>query len=119
MNSLKRLQIIYGLVLVAMFGVSIWATMQRGIGDAFADLKTDRWFWATMFDAYFGFLTAGLWMTYRETSLLARVVWWPIFLCLGNIGIAVYILLLIVKLPAGAGVRELLLRPGGQPDSAF
>ena len=111
MKPLKRLQIIYGLVLASMIAVSVWATMQRGIGEAFADLKTDRWFWATMFDAYFGFLTVGLWMTYRESSLPARIIWWPVFLCLGNIGIAIYIMLLIARLPSGAGVRDLLLRP--------
>jgi len=104
------LRCVYFGVLGAMVGVSCWATAQRGIGEAFRDLSSDRWFWATMFDAYFGFITVGLWMTYRERSLGGRLFWWPMFLLLGNIGIAIYFLRLLFRLPPQATMSDLLLR---------
>jgi predicted permease len=73
-------------------------------------VATHPWFIATMFDAYFGFLTFFCWVAYKETSNLARVVWLVAILLLGNIAMSVYMLLQLFRLPANAGVESLLLR---------
>ena len=103
--------------LAGLVGVSIWATGLIGIGDAIRDLVanpgagTHPWFIATLFDAYFGFLWFYAWIAYRETGWVARLVWLPLVLLLGNIAMAAYMLILLWKLPAGATASDVLLRP--------
>ena len=103
-------------VLAALIGVSIWATAQVGIGDAIRVLVdtpaagTHPWFIATLFDAYFGFLWFWLWVAYKESGWTPRIVWLLLILALGNIAIAIYVLLQLRRLPAGAGAEGLLLR---------
>ena len=43
-------------------------------------------------DAYFAFLTVWLWVAWRERTLTARLLWLAVFLGLGSIGIALYVL---------------------------
>jgi hypothetical protein len=68
------------------------------------------WFVATLFDTYFGFLTFYLWVAYRETSWLARVLWLVGILALGNIAMSGYMLIALWRLPANASIDRLLLR---------
>ena len=102
--------------LATLIGVSIWATARIGIGDAIRALLaqpaagTHPWFVATLADAYFGFLWFWAWIAYKETSNLARAGWLVGVLGLGNIAMAAYMLLQLLKLPAGAGPEQLLLR---------
>lgn len=53
---------------------------------------SEPWGLATMFDAYFGFLTFWLYVAWRENSVLARFVWLIALLLLGNFAIAAYVL---------------------------
>lgn len=100
-----------------LVGVSVWATLHIGIVDAIAQLAaapasgTHPWFVATLLDAYFGFLWFWLWIAYRERGVFARLVWLVAILALGNIAMAGYVLWQLARLPRGAGVEALLLRP--------
>lgn len=102
------------LAFAGLVGVSIWATMHIGIGDSIADLLANPssgnnpWLVATLLDAYFGFLWFWLWIAYRETGVLSRVVWLVVILLLGNMGMAAYMLLALWQLPSGAPVALLL-----------
>jgi len=105
------------LVLAGLVGVSVWATGIVSITPAIQDLidhpraGSNPWFVATLFDAYFGFLWFWLWIAYRETRWLARIVWLPLVLLLGNIAMASYMLKVLWRLPAHATARDVLLRP--------
>jgi membrane-associated phospholipid phosphatase len=99
----------FAFVLVAMLGVTTWASMDRSVFEA-GNLLDDPWGVATLFDAYFGFLTFYLWLFYKEPRWLARVVWLLLILSLGNIAMAVYALIKLVRLPPRAGIEDLLLR---------
>jgi hypothetical protein len=102
--------------LLALVGISIWATAQQPIGDAIAMLveepRQQPWFVATLFDTYFGFLWFWAWVAYRETSSVARAAWLVLILALGNIAMAAYVLLALRRLPAGAPAEAGLLRRG-------
>lgn len=103
-------------VLAALIGVSIWATGHVGVMPAIDDLLArpsaayNPWFIATLFDAYFGFLWFWLWIAYKETSWMARLVWLVLVLALGNITMAAYMLLTLSRLPDNARMEDLLLR---------
>ena len=102
--------------LASLIGVSIWATGHQSIVPALASLWNEpaagnnAWFWATLADAYFGFLWFYAWIFYKETSWLARLVWLPLVLSLGNMTMAVYMLIQLYQLPPNAKIEDLLLR---------
>lgn len=105
-------------VLAGLVGVSAWATGHVSIVPAINDLLAqpqagfNPWFVATLFDAYFGFLWFWLWIAYKETSLAARGGWLVGVLLLGNMAMAVYMLLQLRRLPPNPTAADLLLRRG-------
>lgn len=105
-------------VLAGMVGVSVWATGNVSIVPAINDLLSqpqagfNPWFVATLFDTYFGFLWFWLWIAYKETSLTARGAWLIGVLLLGNITMAIYMLLQLWRLPPNPTAADLLLRRG-------
>jgi len=105
----RRLQILFGAILVAMIAVTVRASLDRSILDA-GEVVRDPWGLATLFDAYFGFLTFYVWVAYRESSGIARCGWFVLIMTLGNIAMAAYVLLLLRRLPVDAGVARILLR---------
>ena len=61
------------------------------------------WFVATLFDTYFAFLTFYVWLAYKETGLVRRLVWLIAILLLGNIAMAAYLLWKLFQLRPDAG----------------
>lgn len=106
------LKLFFSLVLLAMLAVTGVASFDRGVFTAGAELWPDPWFRATLADAYFGFLTVYLWIAYRERTWPRRLLWLVLVLALGNIAIAVYLLIRLFRLPPGATFEDLLLREG-------
>jgi hypothetical protein len=100
----------FAVVLVAMLWVTTWASFDRNVLVAGAELWADPWGRATLFDAYFAFLTVWVWIAWRERSAVSRGGWLVALLLLGNIAIAVYFLLALLRLPAGASWEQLFLR---------
>ena len=82
-----------------MLAVTTIASLDRGVFEAGADLWSDPWFRATLADAYFGFLAVYLWIAYKERSWGRRVLWFVLLMLLGNIAIAVYVLIQLFRLP--------------------
>jgi hypothetical protein len=107
---LKVLKAVFAGVLLTMIAVTVLASRERSVFVAFFDLVRDRWVVATLADAYFGFLTFYLWVAYKERTAGGRVIWFVLIMTLGNIAMASYMLLQLLRLPAGATVETLLLR---------
>jgi len=101
----------FSVVVVSMLGVTSWASAHVPLWETPRAVVTHPWFIATMFDTYFGFLTFFVWLAYRETSLLARLLWLIAILLLGNIAMASYVLLIVWRLPPEAPASRVLLRP--------
>ncbi len=101
-------------MLIAMLAVTSWASTEVALWKTPREVATHPWFIATLFDTYFGFLTFYLWLAYRETSNVARVIWLLAILLLGNIAMAAYMLYRLFKLPAHARMEDLLLRPAAR-----
>jgi hypothetical protein len=108
------LRIAFSFVLVAMLAVTTWASLQLPLWHTPKEVFGHPWFIATLFDTYFAFLTFYCWLAYKETSNLARVLWLVAILLLGNIAMAVYMLIQSFRLPTNATVADLLLR-GNNP----
>jgi hypothetical protein len=106
------LRIAFAVVLAAMLAVTTWASLDTAIWSIPSEVATHPWFVASLFDAYFGFLTFYVWVAYRETGWPARAGWLIAILLLGNIAMAIYLLNRLFRLPVDAGVDRLLLREG-------
>lgn len=104
------LRIAAAFVLVAMLAVTTWASLQVALWDTPRAVATHPWFIATLFDTYFAFLTFYVWLAYKETSNLARILWLLVILLLGNIAMAIYLLRELFRLPANATMGDLLMR---------
>lgn len=104
------LKIVFFAFLLTILGVTAWASLQLPLWETPQEVVAHPWFVATLTDAYLAFLTFWIWVVYKETSGLARLVWLLLILLTGNMAMAVYILIQLWRLPAGAGVEQLLLR---------
>ena len=93
-----------------MLAVTGWASSVQALWNIPREVGANPWFIATLFDAYFGFLTFWLWVAWKERSWPARLGWLVGILLLGNIAMAVYMLIQLFRLPAGAPMERLLLR---------
>jgi hypothetical protein len=108
---MKQLLIVICLtILVLMFYVTISASLHQSIVTAFYQLWPDPWFRATLADAYCGFLFFWLWVAWREPGLLGRIVWLLLIMALGNIAMALYVLLQLRHLRPGDGIGSLFER---------
>ncbi|MCX6856568.1 MAG: DUF1475 family protein [Verrucomicrobia bacterium] len=104
------LRIFFVIVLVSMLCVTIWASKQVPIWQLPYETWTHPWFIATLFDAYWGFLTFYCWLVYKEVSWVARISWLVAILLLGNIAMAIYALIQLFRVPLSAKIEEVLLR---------
>ena len=108
MNHLLRW--VFAGVLITMIAVTTWAGSNVALWNTPRAVVTHPWFIATLFDTYFAFLTFYLWVAYKETRWSIRLAWLVAILLLGNIAMAVYVLLQLFRLPRNAGMEQLLLR---------
>ena len=92
-------------LLLLMFTVR--ASWERGLFDN-RSLMEDVWFQVTLLDAYLGFLTAYVWIAWKERTALRRALWFVLVMSFGNMAVSLYVLLQLLKLPRGSSPSEIL-----------
>ncbi len=102
--------VLFSSILVGMLLVTTVASLDRGIFSVGPELLSDRWFQATLADAYFGFITFYVWVAYKEPTLVRRVIWFVLIMTLGNIAMSIYVLMQLARMKPQDGWPELLLR---------
>lgn len=111
------LRICFAFVVLTMISVTGWASTQNAIWEIPDAVVKNPWFIATLFDAYFGFLTFYCWLFYKESSWALRVLWFILIMLLGNMAMASYMLIQLFKLPTNATMKQLLLKAGTAGDA--
>jgi hypothetical protein len=108
----KFLVVLFLGIIVTMLVVTSLASLKRPIWNSAMEFhwRSSPWSVATLFDAYFGFLTFYVWVAYKERSTAARVVWFILIMALGNMAMSAYMLLQLSKLRSGQPLESLLLR---------
>jgi hypothetical protein len=104
------LRVFFLVVLASMLAVTSWASTEVALWRLPREIWMHPWFIATLFDAYWGFLTFWCWIAYKERGWPARAAWLVAVLLLGNIAMAVYALIQLFRVPVTAGVEAVLLR---------
>lgn len=110
MNQRRLLQLFFGTILAAMLVVTVRASLQQSLWDAWPGFAANPWSIATLADAYFGFLTFFVWVAWRERGSVSRTVWFFLIMLLGNIAMSVYVLIQLQRLAPGEPVSSILGR---------
>jgi hypothetical protein len=97
-------------VLASMLSVTTWASLKGSVFAIPHEVSSHPWFIATLFDTYWAFFTFYVWLAYKETSWIARVLWFVAIVLLGNIAMAVYGLIQVFRVPADSALDVVLLR---------
>ncbi len=111
-----KLLVTFAGIFCLMAYVTIMACLDRNVATAARDLWPDRWFRATLVDAYCGFTTFYLWVAYREASWRARVLWFALIMTLGNFAMSAYVIWKLVAIEPFSW-ESLLLRSGSSTDT--
>jgi hypothetical protein len=118
---LRRLITLYFiLVLIAMTWVSWYACTTPSVSSlsdysgkalnvigGYVTVCKEPWGLATMFDAYFGFITFWFYVAWRENKLSVKFLWWIALMLLGNFAIAGYILLCLFQRPNETDISKI------------
>lgn len=97
-------------VLASMLWVTSWASLQCPLFGIPREVYSHPWFIATLFDAYWGFITFFVWVCYQQRSWLARGAWFVAIMLLGNLAMAAYCLAQLFRTPVDGKVADLLTR---------
>ena len=97
-------------VLGSMFWVTSWASLHQSIYAIPREVLAHPWFIATLFDAYWCFLTFYIWQAWKEQSLAARVLWFIAVMLLGNIAMSIYVLAELFRIHESSQLAEVITR---------
>ncbi len=106
------LKILFAGILIYMICMTAWVGVHKSIlasGDEFS-WSSHPWAVATLFDAYFGFVTFYVWVAYKERGWARKVIWFVLVMGLGNIAMSAYVLLQLFKLRPGQPAFAILQR---------
>lgn len=109
------LRILFACILVSMIICTGYASTRQSLLD-WGGLATgpDRyWTFATLCDAYCGFLTFYVWVFYKELRWLSRIAWFIAIMAFGNMAMATYVLLQLGRLSKNERTSNLLTRRNG------
>lgn len=104
------LKILFGSILTYMLYMTTMTSLELNLFTHLPTLLKDPWAVATLWDAYFGFITFYVWVYYKENSILSKIIWFILIMLLGNIAMAVYVLIQLFKLKENEGMEKLLLK---------
>jgi len=107
------LRVLFLCIFAAMVWVTSWASLQNPVWALPPAVTGDRWFIATLFDAYFGFITFFVWLAYKEGNALRSTIWLILILLLGNLAMSAYMLIQLFRVRSHAPLREVFLRREG------
>ena len=104
------LRCLFMAILLAMIAVTTWASTEVALWETPRAVATHPWFIATLFDTYFAFLAFWLWVAWLEKTWLRRISWLVAILLLGNIAMALYLLMRLFRLPPTATMEDVITR---------
>ena len=106
------LKVLFAAILIYMISMTTWVSLHKSILLSPSEFSWAQqpWAVATLFDAYFGFVTFYAWVFYKETSWLARMGWFAAIMGLGNIAMSGYVLIQLFRLQPEQPASDILLR---------
>jgi len=93
------LRALFIFIIVSMLAVTSWASLHTPLFAIPRTVFTHPWFIATLFDAYWAFITFYVWVAWKEPTALARALWFVAIIALGNIAMSAYFLRELYRVP--------------------
>ena len=108
------LRLLFGGIIVSMLAVTGWASTRCAIFAIPREVFTHPWFIATLFDAYWAFITFFVWVAWKERSTTARPLWFVAIILWGNLAMATYVLVELFRIQRSDQLGEVFTtrRPG-------
>jgi hypothetical protein len=104
------LKFLFGAIFVWMAVLTIRTSLAVSLWSAWDSYAANPWAVATLYDAYFGFITFWVWVAYKEDALWPRLLWLVLILGLGNIAMSLYVLIQLFRLKPEQSVEALFRR---------
>ena len=104
------LKLLFGGIFIWMTVLTIRTSVAVSLWAAWPGFAANPWAVATLYDAYFGFLTFYLWVLYKERTAWARVLWFLLIMGLGNIAMSLYVLIQLFRLKPDEPADAILWR---------
>jgi hypothetical protein len=110
-NLMKTaLKLLFGGIFLWMVVMTIRTSLRVSLWSSLDSFAGNPWAVATLYDAYFGFITFWVWVAYKERTVWARVLWLVVILALGNIAMSFYVLIQLFRLKPDQPVEAVLWR---------
>jgi len=104
------LKLLFGSIFLFMVVMTIRTGLTVSLSAAWPIYAANPWAMATLYDAYFGFVTFYAWVFYKERQVWTRILWFVLIMGLGNIAMSLYVLIQLFRLrpeePAAAILRR-------------
>lgn len=106
------LKVLFGGIFIFMVVMTAWVALHKSILASPEDFSWTKspWAVATLFDAYFGFVTFYAWVAYKERKWSMRLIWFVLIMALGNIAMSGYVLIQLFRLRPEETVAAILQR---------
>jgi len=104
------LKILFSVIFLWMTVLTIRTSLAVSLWSAWDSFAANPWAVATLYDAYFGFITFWVWVAYKEKALWSSMLWLVLILCLGNIAMSLYVLIQLFRLRPDQPAEALLWR---------
>ena len=102
------LKLLFGSIFVWMVTMTIRTGLAVSLWKAWPGFAANPWAVATLWDAYFGFLTFYLWVVYKERKIVSCFVWFLLIMSLGNIAMSFYVLIQLMSLSRNDPAENIL-----------
>jgi hypothetical protein len=104
------LKITFTIIIVFMTYIIISTSLKSNLFKEWDYLTSIPWMKATLWDFYANVFVIYLWIFYKQTSNLSKLIWLLLLVFLGSVGTLLYLLTQLVKLKKHEGIKELLLK---------
>lgn len=95
-------------ILLTMGGLIGWASWQQPLFGIPDEVTGNPWFVATLFDAYFAFITFYVWVAWKEPRWSARGLWFVSVILWGNFAMSIYVLIELFRIDHIDRLREVV-----------
>ncbi len=104
------LRILMSIVFCYMIYIVIDTSLRSNLFLEWDNLARIPWMKATLWDFYANVLCIYIWVVYKEHSVLSKILWLILLVCLGSIATSGYILIQLFKLQPGEPLKNILLK---------
>ncbi|TWI97119.1 uncharacterized protein DUF1475 [Mucilaginibacter frigoritolerans] len=110
---ITTLKVFFTLLFVWMCYVVINTSINSNLFKEWDFLGSIPWMRATLWDFYANVTIIFFWLCYKEKSIVLKVVWLILLVALGSIASCAYVLIQLLKLKPGEGLKEFFSKQNG------